>query len=137
MRLPVCVCPCVCVSESGSDSHADRVAPPSGIPRLLSSEAAVPPARAFQRGEKRRRQPPHESERKCNVIPRQRQNLPRLFSELKMNSHMELFSARCSWFVGNVRFLLPKSCLGCLPSIMERDSGIEIVFTPVFFQSVS
>lgn len=43
VQLPLhksgCLCACVrvCVSESGSDSHADRVAPPSGIPRLLSS----------------------------------------------------------------------------------------------------
>lgn len=82
-----------------------------------------------------------ESERKCDVSPRQRQNLPCLFSEFKMKSRGIVF---CTLLlvhilgnVGNVRFLLPESCLGCLPSIVERDSGTDVVFTPVFFQSVS
>lgn len=58
-----------------------------------------------------------ESERKCDVSPRQRQNLPCLFSEFKMNCHVELFSARCSWFTYWATWATWATCVSCSRSL--------------------
>lgn len=97
----LCINAAACVRVSASVSARAGVIHTQTESRLhpasqgCSPLAAVPPE---GEGERRRRQPPRlaESERKCDVSPRQRQNLPS--PEFKINCHVELLSARCSWF---------------------------------------